>query len=174
MTASEFCDKIKRNLGFEVYNQNITNKYSALIQNGTLIVYFGAEENLVQYPTQEMIASSNKPANKEDYENYQFYTYTLSSNKAIVTGFSEEGLRFLQGNEALVIPSEIQGKPVKEISDMAFYNKNISGKVVIPSSIQKLGRDSFSMNGERGKSNSIGKPYEGTWIVKKDKWIKSE
>ena len=167
-------DKIKRNLDFEVYNQNIINKYSALIQDGNLIVYFGAGENLVQYPTEEMIASSKKPANKEDYENYEFYTYTISSNKVIVTGFSEEGLRFLQGNEALVIPSEVQGKPVREISDMAFYNKNIFGKVVIPSSIQKIGRDSFSMNGERGESNSIGRPYEGTWIVKKDKWVKAD
>lgn len=167
-------DKIKRNLDFEVFNQNIINKYSALMRDGNLIVYYGAGENLIQYPTEEMLASSEKPANKEDFENYQFYTYTISSNEAIVTGFSEEGLKFLQGNEAIVIPSEFQGKSVREIADMAFYNKRISGKVVIPSSVEKIGRDSFSMNGERGKSNSIGKPYEGTWIIKRDKWIKAE
>lgn len=167
-------DKIKRNLDFEVYNQNIINKYSALMQDGKLIVYYGAGENLIQYPTEEMFASSEKPANKEDYENYQFYTYLVSSNKVTVTGFSEAGLKFIQGNETLVIPSEFQGKPVKEISDMAFYNKKISGNIVIPESIEKVGRDSFSMNGERGKSNSIGKPYEGTWIIERDKWVKAE
>lgn len=167
-------DKIKRNLDLEVYNQNIINKYSALMQDGNLIVYYGAGENLIQYPTEEMFASSEKPANKEDYENYQFYTYLVSSNKVIVTGFSEAGLKFIQGNETLVIPSEFQGKPVKEISDMAFYNKKISGNIVIPESIEKVGRDSFSMNGKRGKSNSIGKPYEGTWVIERDKWVKAE
>ncbi|MGE7948838.1 leucine-rich repeat protein [Lysinibacillus sp. NPDC093688] len=46
---------------------------------------------------------------------------------------------------SIVIPNEINGKPVIEIEDKAFYEKQLTS-VTIPSSVTTIGPSAFSSN----------------------------
>ena len=45
----------------------------------------------------------------------------------------------------VVIPAEIDGKPVTSIGDSAFYNKSLTG-LVIPGSVTSIGDNAFYVN----------------------------
>lgn len=63
-------------------------------------------------------------------------TYIISGNKAVITGWS--------GNpETLVLPSVIDGIPVTEIRENAFYRCESLKKAVIPESVKKIGSYAF-------------------------------
>lgn len=63
-------------------------------------------------------------------------TYSVSDNKVTITGY--------KGNpETLVLPAQIDGIPVTEIRENAFYKCETLKKVSLPQSITKLGNYSF-------------------------------
>lgn len=154
--------------GFQVYNAPKKNKYSLQkdYKTGKITVYFGEKE--IQYP------SKVKPENivGQEIKNEDLFSYDESTGKVIVTGFSSTGIEVLEAQSAIQIPETYKGRQVVEIADNAFYGKGLRGTVVIPESIEKIGRYSFANNGEKGNSESIKKPYAGTWKIEKDKWIK--
>lgn len=154
--------------GFQVYNAPKKNKYSLQkdYRTGKITVYFGEKE--IQYPSKiqpETIVG-------KEITNEDLFSYDESTGKVIVTGFSSLGVETLEVQSAIQIPETYKGRQVVEIADNAFYGKNLRGTVVIPESIETIGRYSFANNGEKGNSENIKKPYAGTWKIEKDKWIK--
>ena len=63
-------------------------------------------------------------------------TYTLESDRAVITKCDENA-------EEVVIPSEIEGKPVTEIGESAFQACESLTRVTIPDTVQTLGKYVF-------------------------------
>lgn len=63
-------------------------------------------------------------------------TYTIINNKATVTGFKGEP-------EYIVIPGTIEGHPVTEIRDNAFYNCSTLKQIQLPESLTFIGHHCF-------------------------------
>lgn len=62
--------------------------------------------------------------------------YTVINGEATITGFSGES-----GN--LVIPPELEGAPVTEIRDNAFYKCTSLKEITLPESLEKMGHHCF-------------------------------
>ena len=62
--------------------------------------------------------------------------YTVINGRAIVTGFTGEP-------ETLDIPSELDGAPVKEIRDNAFYKCTFLKQITLPETLDKMGHHCF-------------------------------
>ena len=54
---------------------------------------------------------------------------------------------YKRGNKSVVIPNEIDGKPVKGIGDGAFYAKCLTG-LTLPDGLEFIGADAFKAGGE--------------------------
>ena len=63
-------------------------------------------------------------------------TYTLESDRAVITQCDENA-------EEVVIPSEIEGKPVLEIGEGAFQFCEKLTSVEIPDTVQTIGKNAF-------------------------------
>lgn len=156
--------------GETVYNMDKEKSYSVHEEKGKVYVHYGIGEKKRIYPIEKK--QSNVAMNKEDIKNEDLYTYNIQNGKAIVTGFSENGYKFITTDTVVKIPSSYRGNTVVEIADSAFYQKNIMSKVIIPDTVRKIGPNSFSMNGAKGNSFSINKPYTGTWTLNGREWVK--
>lgn len=62
--------------------------------------------------------------------------YVIDGDKAVITGFSGDP-------KVLVLPSEIDGKPVKEIRENAFFRCESLKEVTIPESVSHIGHHAF-------------------------------
>lgn len=62
--------------------------------------------------------------------------YIICNDKAVITGFEGEP-------EIICIPEFIDGKPVSEIRENAFYRCKSLEKVIIPESVEKMGHHAF-------------------------------
>lgn len=156
--------------GFQVYNARQKKKYSLLkdYKTGKIVVWYGEK---LRYPRE----SPSEKISKNDIESLKtedLFNYDESEGEIVITGFSQAGTKALNAGSVIQIPSSYKGRSVSSIADKAFYGKNIMGVVIIPESVSKVGRDSFSANGETGDSDSIPKPYTGSWKVENGKWIK--
>ncbi len=67
------------------------------------------------------------------------YTYTLSGTDATITAFSSNGVTVVD----LVIPAVFSTDVVVSIANSAFYNKNLSGTLTLPSSLTNIGEWNF-------------------------------
>ena len=68
---------------------------------------------------------------------YESYIYTISSNGINIKSYHGE-------ETAVVIPSEIDGKPVIAINNSAFAKNTSIVSVTIPASIKTIGTNAFS------------------------------
>ena len=64
------------------------------------------------------------------------FTYTNIGTGIQITGWNGSG-------ETVVIPSEINGLPVDEISGSAFKNQTLLTKIIIPDSVEAIGQNAF-------------------------------
>lgn len=64
------------------------------------------------------------------------FTYTNIGTGIQITGWNGSG-------ETVVIPSEINGLPVDEISGSAFKNQTLLTKIVIPDNVEAIGQNAF-------------------------------
>lgn len=62
--------------------------------------------------------------------------YTVINGEATITGFSGQP-------ESIVIPPELEGAPVTEIRDNAFYKCSSLREIVLPEGLQKMGHHCF-------------------------------
>ncbi|MCM1227619.1 MAG: leucine-rich repeat domain-containing protein [Clostridium sp.] len=63
-------------------------------------------------------------------------TYVISGDKAIITGYT--------GNDEVInLPSKIEGYPVTEIRENAFYKCGSLKKIIVPKSVCQIGRYAF-------------------------------
>lgn len=91
----------------------------------------GADEEKVPPPTMMPRASETLTTSPpEDFD------YIITSTKVYITNYKGTGSN-------VVIPSEIEGKPVTSIGDNAFYNKLQVRSVVIPDSVTYIGNYAF-------------------------------
>ena len=164
-------ESLSKLVKFDVYNTKKLNEYSVVRKNGKIKVYYSLGENERVYPPD---VHKKKAINKEDVENQDLFTYEVSTGKAIVTGFSEDGYKFISSSGLIKIPEEYNGVKVVEIADSAFYNKKFTGQVIIPSTVVKVGRNSFSMNGVKQNSLSIPRPYTGIWKLDGKEWVNTK
>jgi hypothetical protein len=67
-----------------------------------------------------------------------YFTYKLSNQKAIITGFNPSS-----STKQVVIPSLLGGYPVTQIDDYAFYNETTITSIDFPASITQIGEYSF-------------------------------
>jgi len=65
-------------------------------------------------------------------------TLNDAGDGAVITKYSGKG-------GSLTIPATIQGFPVKQIGDRAFYDKRLTS-VVIPEGVRQIGREAFGNN----------------------------
>lgn len=63
-------------------------------------------------------------------------TYIVSGNEAVITGYKGSP-------EVIELPSQIEGKPVTEIRENAFYKCSTLKEIVIPESVLKIGNYAF-------------------------------
>ncbi|MBP9988846.1 MAG: leucine-rich repeat protein [Ruminococcus sp.] len=70
----------------------------------------------------------------EEYENF---TYAIHNNEIEITGYTSDEVN-------VVIPAEIDGKPVTSIGYQAFYNKAIKS-VAIPSTVTCISNSAFML-----------------------------
>jgi hypothetical protein len=68
----------------------------------------------------------------------RYFTYKISNQKAIITGYNPSTL-----TSQVVIPSQINGYPVTQIDDYAFYNETSIDSIDFPASINQIGEYSF-------------------------------
>lgn len=161
--------KLSETAGFRVYNQIQDKKYSVYKDPKTkeITVNYGKD---IQYPDKKF-EKDFQVEGKDSVSIEDLFTFDESNGKVILTGFSSVGLSLLESNSVIQIPSSYKGRDVVEIADNAFYNKKITGTVIIPESIEKIGNNAFSNNGPKGVSENISKPHAGSWKVKEKKWI---
>ncbi|MGN0622277.1 MAG: leucine-rich repeat domain-containing protein [Porcipelethomonas sp.] len=62
--------------------------------------------------------------------------YTIRENEVIITGCSGDP-------EKLVLPSEIDGKPVTEIRENAFFRCKTLKSITVPESVRRIGHHAF-------------------------------
>lgn len=161
--------KLSETAGFRVYNQIQDKKYSVYKDPKTknITVNYGKD---IQYPDrnfdEDVETTSADSVSIED-----LFTFDESSGKVVLTGFSSVGLSLLESGNVIQIPSSYKGRDVVEIAENAFYNKKITGTVIIPETIVKIGSNAFSNNGIKGISENISKP--GSWKVEEKKWIEN-
>ena len=79
-------------------------------------------------------ALCNGPASADTY--CETLNYIICNDKAVITGFEGEP-------EIICIPEFIDGKPVSEIRENAFYRCKSLEKVIIPKSVEKSGTSCF-------------------------------
>ena len=79
-------------------------------------------------------ALCNGPASADTY--CETLNYIICNDKAVITGFEGEP-------EIICIPEFIDGKPVSEIRENAFYRCKSLEKVIIPKSVEKVGHHAF-------------------------------
>ena len=90
------------------------NRIDADIQNAMLSVYTYSEE----------------PADASEF------TYTVNNGKVTITGYKGNGIR-------LTIPDRIEGYPVTEIANSAFYKGEFT-RVVLPETLQSISDHAFN------------------------------
>ena len=84
-----------------------------------------------------LLLRSALTVNAEDMANpASEFTYTNIGNGIQITGWNGSG-------ETVVIPSEINGLPVDEISGSAFKNQTLLTKTIIPDSVKAIGQNAF-------------------------------
>lgn len=66
--------------------------------------------------------------------------YSISDNQVTITGYKSDA-------ETVVIPATINGYPVTEISNLAFYDCPSLRNVTLPDTLIKIGRSAFSYSG---------------------------
>lgn len=64
------------------------------------------------------------------------FEYWIDDGEATITGYNGS-------DEDVVIPSELEGAPVTEISNYAFYQSDTMKTLTIPGSVKKIGSDAF-------------------------------
>lgn len=69
-------------------------------------------------------------------EEKQDFCYTIINEEASIIGFEGEP-------EYIVVPAEIEGVPVTEIRDNAFYECHTLKQIILPDSIKKIGHHCF-------------------------------
>ena len=69
-------------------------------------------------------------------EEKQDFCYTIINGEASIIGFEGEP-------EYIVIPAEIEGVPVTEIRDNAFYECRTLKQIILPDSLKKIGHHCF-------------------------------
>lgn len=155
--------------GFQVYNSKKNKRYSLLknYKDGKIVVWYGEKLRYPQKTTKENLSENDSKSLKTE----DLFTYDESQG-VVITGFSEDGTSSLSSGSVIQIPSSYKGREVTGIADKAFYGKNIMGVVIIPESLSQIGHSAFSNNGEKGNSDNISSPYEGSWQVHKGKWEK--
>ena len=71
-------------------------------------------------------------------ETYDIYTYTVSNGEATITDCDTSA------SGAIVIPSKIDGVPVRHIGYRAFYGCGEITNVVIPEGVKSIGKEAFN------------------------------
>ena len=83
----------------------------------------------------------------KDYIDESIYKYTNNSDGTIsITGFKDEIDPSNIIKEVWALPATIEEKSVTSINIDAFYNKKISSKLIIPSSVTSIGKEAFRDN----------------------------
>ena len=77
-----------------------------------------------------------------NFEESAVFDYYIENDEIIITGFADELDELI---EDIVIPDEIQGYPVTEIKEMAFWSKEINS-VVFPETLATIGTNAFHTN----------------------------
>ena len=83
----------------------------------------------------------------KDYIDESIYTYSDNENGTItITGFKDgiDSSNIIK--EVWALPATIEGKSVTSIDENAFFDKEISAKLIIPSSVTELGYEAFGGN----------------------------
>lgn len=156
--------------GFQVYNSPKEKGYYLLkdYKTGKIVVWYGKNLRYPEETSKEKIQKNDSASLKTE----DLFTYDESNGVVTITGFSESGTSSLSSGSVVQIPSTYKGRSVTAIADKAFYGKNIMGTVIIPNTVEQVGRDSFSNNGKTGDSDSISRPYSGSWKIEKSRWEK--
>jgi hypothetical protein len=68
------------------------------------------------------------------------FTYSETANGVTITGYTGTGT-------SLIIPAQINGKPVTGIGDSAFEGNSILASVTIPNTVTSIGANAFSRTG---------------------------
>ncbi len=79
------------------------------------------------------------------YANEDIYTYNDDGDTVIITGLKKGAAKLIENP---VIPSEIGGKPVTEISKQAFFSHRFKGTLTLPDSLTTIGIHAFLNNSE--------------------------
>lgn len=156
--------------GFQIYNSPQDKGYYLLkdYKTGKIVVWYGKKLRYPSETAKEKIANNNL----ENLKTEDLFTYNESEGVVQITGFSQQASSALNAGSVIQLPDSYKGRTVSAVADKAFSGKNIMGTVVIPSTIKDMGENSFSNNGEKRNSNSIPKPYTGSWKVVNGKWEK--
>ena len=72
----------------------------------------------------------------ENTSTYGELKYTLTSDRAIITSCEKSAV-------SVTIPEEIEGKPVLQIAENAFYSRTELTDVTIPDTVRALGSRAF-------------------------------
>ena len=83
----------------------------------------------------------------KDYIDESIYKYTNNSGGTITIAGFKDGIDSSNIiKEVWALPATIEGKSVTSIAYSSFYNKKISSKLIIPSSVTSIGNDTFYYN----------------------------
>ncbi len=107
-------------------------------ESGTSAVSEGSESDLATDSESDTDSDSDSDSDGDETEGEQRLLFELSEDETyyIVSGYEET-------TKNLVIPSEHEEKPVKEIKEFAFSRNQTVESISIPSSVKKIGRNAF-------------------------------
>ncbi|MGN1136536.1 MAG: leucine-rich repeat domain-containing protein [Oscillospiraceae bacterium] len=91
--------------------------------------------------TEKYFEAEKKETQSTDYRRYNGAGYELYEDHAVCTNpvYSDDN-----NNEIVEIASEISGLPVTEIAENAFSGSKVLKKIVLPDSIEKVGKRAFA------------------------------
>jgi hypothetical protein len=129
-----------------VLTGSILNSYASELTDGSDSTMDFAEETLTSGNTEESVITSGEKEEitvSQEEEAYSGYTsnddfrYSVDNDEIWITGY-------LGSETEVVIPSEIDGKPVRHIGDDAFKECANLTEITISESVTSIGNSAFS------------------------------